>query len=488
MDEHVLDRSMWELFEHAPCGYVLMLPNGKITRINQTVVDWIGRSREHLLEGRFQDLLTIAGKIFYENQFAPLLRLQGSAHGVAFDLAREGREPLPVLVSSVQNLDDQGAPALIASVLIDATDRRAYERELLHRRLQVEQLAAIVTASSDAIVTTTAHGSILTWNAGAARLFGRTTPDVVGRDVSEILPSLDVRSTFANPGGQLITASAVHLETVASRADQSQIDVSVDATAHLGPLGDVATISFVVRDMSEQRAIERLQQEFLAMTSHELRNPLAVIKARAQLMRRRGYSESAVDAILSSAEDLDRLINDLMLASQIQAERLTLYTTVSDLVAEARAAAEEFADRGFAIRFETAAVEGSVRVEVDRARMHQVFANLLTNAVKYSGECPDVIVRVGHDDHEARVEVIDHGIGIAPEIQPYVFDRFFRAEPTASRIQGVGLGLFITRRIVEAHGGSISVASEPGQGSTFTVRLPCATERLGAAPEPATRL
>ena len=136
---------------------------------------------------RFQDLLTVPGRIYYENQYFPLLRLQGSVNEVAFDVIRPGREPLPVLMSSIQRTGADGRPALIASTVFDATDRRAYERELLLARRNAEQLAAVVTTSSDAIVSMSPTGIVQTWNAGAERLFGYSAAAMVGDDLRDLL-------------------------------------------------------------------------------------------------------------------------------------------------------------------------------------------------------------------------------------------------------------------------------------------------------------
>jgi signal transduction histidine kinase len=109
-----------------------------------------------------------------------------------------------------------------------------------------------------------------------------------------------------------------------------------------------------------------------------------------------------------------------------------------------------------------------------------VFANLLTNAVKYSPGGREIVVRVERDGAAARVQVIDQGVGVPAEALPRLFDRFYRVSETARGASGLGLGLYISRRIVEAHGGTIAVASVPGQGSTFTVTLPLgAPDRSG---------
>ena len=471
MNDDILKETLQELYEQAPCGYIFTLPNGTLTRVNQTFLTMTGYARDELVPStRFQELLTVPGMIFYENQYAPLLHMQGSVQEVAFDLVRKDGGRLPVLVNSVQRSDD-GRPLLVASTVFDATHRRRYEQELLTARRKVEQLAAIVTDAGDAILTASPDGVVKSWNTGAERLFGCLAHGAIGQPLRDFLAPTGADAECTRIVGELRAGRSVHLDTVAVWTDGRQVDVSVGLTPHLGPLGELSDVALIIRDVSERRALERLRHEFLAMASHELRNPVAAIRGHAQLMRRRGaYSERSVDTIVDQADQLRRLIDDLLLASQIEADRLDLHLAETDVVAEAHAAAEDVrADRP------------TLRIEVppeplvmlaDRQRLRQVFANLLTNAIKYSPDGSEVVLCVARADVEARVSVTDRGVGIPPEALPHLFDRFFRAEGAAERAQGLGLGLYITHRIVEAHGGRMGVESMLGRGSTFTVTLP----------------
>ena len=479
MNDAPPDDGLEALYEEAPCGFVVTGPDGTIRRANRTLLSWIGHERGDVVAARrFQDLLTVPGRIYYENQYFPLLRLQGSVKGVAFDLVCRGRAPLPVLVDAVQRTDAAGRPVLITSALFDATDRRAYERELLRARRSAEQLAAVVVASGDAILSTSAAGEIRTWNAGAERLFGYAARDVVGRNVADILsPGID-DAGWRRLLAELRAGRPVHLETVGRHAEGRLVDVSVGLTPHPDPLGHLAAASAIIRDIGERREIERLQQEFLAMVAHELRSPLAGIKGHAQLLRRRAaYSERAVDAIVAQADRLGRLIDDLLLAALVEADRLELAPEETDLVAEARAAAEALGIDERVVRLE--ADDGPIPVAADRQRLGQVLANLLANAIKYSPKGWEIVVRVGREAREARVAVVDRGVGIARGALPRLFDRFYRAPGAATRTAGLGLGLYISHQIVAAHGGRIEVESEPGRGSTFTVVLPLVRDAAG---------
>jgi len=137
-----------DLFENAPCGYLSTLANGRISRANRTFSTWTGFTSEHLVGRRFLDLLNIAGKIYYETHFAPLLRMQGSFNEVALDLVRADGKALPVLVNAVVRRDEAGGIRFIRVTVFNATDRRRYERELLEARRAAEQTGLALRTST----------------------------------------------------------------------------------------------------------------------------------------------------------------------------------------------------------------------------------------------------------------------------------------------------------------------------------------------------
>jgi PAS domain S-box-containing protein len=142
LDGALLEESAEELYEYAPCGYLSTLPDGTIVRMNHTFAEWTGVSREIVLAGtKFQTLLTIGSRIYYETHYAPLLRMQGVANEIAFEIVRADGRILPVLVNSSQKRDADGTPLLNRITLFDSTDRRRYERELLLARRKAEQVA-----------------------------------------------------------------------------------------------------------------------------------------------------------------------------------------------------------------------------------------------------------------------------------------------------------------------------------------------------------
>jgi signal transduction histidine kinase len=232
---------------------------------------------------------------------------------------------------------------------------------------------------------------------------------------------------------------------------------------------------------AEAEAAARAREEFLSIAAHELRTPLTTIKGFVQMLARQarepGFGVEPARTFIASLETqvgrLETLVSDLLDVSRIGQGRLALRPTRCDLVEIAMAVLAQFEnapERQERHRLRLVA-PGPVVGIWDDGRIEQVLVNLVSNALKYS-EGGDVVVGVTREGDAAVVTVRDEGIGIAPQDQARLFEPFVRSERTVRSVRGTGLGLFISRRIVEAHGGGISVDSRPGEGSTFTVRLP----------------
>jgi signal transduction histidine kinase len=240
----------------------------------------------------------------------------------------------------------------------------------------------------------------------------------------------------------------------------------------------ITTLALGSAIAERNRAIEA-RDEFLSIASHELSTPLTALSLQVQSQQRalqRGGSDAEVmrghsEATSRMVGRLARLIRELLDISRVSTGKLRLEREEVDLAAVIREAVarleEQIAQAGCAV---TVLAKEPVRGRWDRARLDQVADNLIANAIKFGGGKPVEIV-VGGNGDTARLEVHDHGIGIAPADQNRVFDRFERAV-SRRRFAGFGLGLWIARQVVEAHGGTISLSSQPGLGSTFTVELP----------------
>jgi len=239
-----------------------------------------------------------------------------------------------------------------------------------------------------------------------------------------------------------------------------------------------------LRALAEESA--RVREEFLSIATHELRTPLAGLRGYLQLAQQaldRGQHDrvrSAFGAALRQSDHLAALIAQLLDASKAQAGALIVEpvtTDISDLVGRS-VEAERLTSETH--RWVTD-IAPDLRANVDPVRFAEVVGNLLDNAVKFTPAGGTIMVRLSGDTAEVRLAVADQGIGITPDRVDRIFERFYRAHDDRG-LGGLGLGLYITRQIVQRHGGEIAVESEPGRGSTFVVRLPRSTAEITPPP------
>jgi PAS domain S-box-containing protein len=244
----------------------------------------------------------------------------------------------------------------------------------------------------------------------------------------------------------------------------------------------------------ETQEADRRKDEFLAMLSHELRNPLAPIRNALHLISLPGApAETAARArevLGRQVQHLVRLVDDLLDVSRVMRGRIELRkepVELASVVARAVETAQPLIDAA-GHQLAVSLPAEPLRVEGDLVRLAQVVANLLNNAAKYTERGGRVTLRVGPADGMAMLSVKDTGIGIAPELLPHVFDLFVQADQSLARSQGgLGIGLTLVRSLTELHGGSVQARSEgPGRGSEFIIRLPLLSGQTAAAPPPET--
>ncbi|MFC8733664.1 sensor histidine kinase [Luteimicrobium sp. NPDC057192] len=243
----------------------------------------------------------------------------------------------------------------------------------------------------------------------------------------------------------------------------------------------------LAEDRTEARRTEAIRRDFVVNVSHELKTPVGALALLAETVQDAADDPEAVrrfaGRIVTESERLSALVHEIIELSRLQAESAAQQVTVvpaSDVVEEAAARARTNAQsKGIRI-----AVGGDLdaRLYGDHALLVTAVRNLLDNAVAYSGEHSQVAVGVRQVDDLVEIAVVDEGIGIAPEDQDRVFERFFRVDPARSRATGgTGLGLSIVKHVAADHGGDVTVWSEPGHGATFTLRIPAAPDDVPRA-------
>jgi two-component system, LuxR family, sensor kinase FixL len=361
----------------------------------------------------------------------------------------------------------------------------------------------LLDAAPDAIVIADAQGRIVLVNLQTERLFGYDRGELIGEPVEVLIPRRYRgahpryrEGYFAEPRVRPMGAGQLALFGLRKNGQEFPAEIS------LSPLHTDSGVLAItaIRDITERKRIEeeqarrvkaeealRLRDEFLSIAAHELRTPLTTLHMQAQagklLLARggddiQGHIAARIDAIDRAARRMTGLIDQLLDLSRITSGRLRLEREEADAVVVVRGAIEaleeELERAGSELVFDA---PESLHGEWDAMRLEQVVTNLVSNAVKY-GEGKPIEVSLMERNGTAVIEVRDHGIGIAPEDQLRMFQRFERLV-SHHHYGGFGLGLWIAREIVEAHGGSIRVWSEVGAGATFTVELP------RAAPETA---
>jgi PAS domain S-box-containing protein len=368
-----------------------------------------------------------------------------------------------------------------ACVAVDAAVRRL-------EGVDRSRLAAIVESSDDAIISIDMDGVITSWNRGAERLYGYSAGEVVGRPVALLIPEDHIDDSPVIMERLRRGERIEHYETVRIARDGRRIDVSLTVSPIRNAEGTIVGASKIARDISERKRLieqlreqDRLKDEFLATLAHELRNPLAPIRTGVQLIRRAGHNpallEKACPMMERQLEQMVRLIDDLLDVSRISRDKLELRREWVELSAVVQSAVEtsrpliEAASHTLTVSLP----EEPVLLDADAVRLAQAFSNLLNNAAKYTERGGHIWLTAESNGSagEAVVRVRDSGIGIPADRLPHIFEMFVQLDRSDRSQGGLGIGLTLAQRLIQLHGGSISVASEgPGTGSEFTVRLP----------------
>jgi len=389
-----------------------------------------------------------------------------------------------VVITALRNRD--GTVGGFAKVTRDLSERRAAEEEARRFRLLVESV------KDYAIFILGPGGHVATWNAGAERIKGYCPSEIIGQHFSKFYPRKDVEEGKCER--ELDEASSVgrfEEEGWRVRKDGTRFWANVVITALRNQDGALVGFAKVTRDLTERKAAEeervrlaeaheaeRRNQEFLAIMGHEMRNPLApMVTAVHRIRLRRGRDCDEEIAVLGrQLGHMKRLVDDILDASRFLRSDVRLNRNVveiGDVLANAVDVVASLLDEK---RHKLAidVPKSDLLVEVDAARMVQVFGNLLNNAAKYTNENGVITLSATASLDQVTVTIADNGIGIQADVLPRVFELFTQAEQGIDRrYGGLGIGLAVVKRLVANHGGDVTAESAgANRGSRFTVRLP----------------
>lgn len=351
------------------------------------------------------------------------------------------------------------------------------------RTTQLSQTAArqstVLGGMIEGVVAVDARQRIVLANEAARRLFDFRPPTVEGRSLLEVIRNHALHEAVTSV---LTTSEPQRFEV--RRAGPSAMCVDI----HVQPLPGVPCpgVVLVIHDTTELRRLESIRREFVANVSHELKTPLSSIKAYTETLQNGALSDPEMSKrflgrIEEQTERLTRLIMDMLMLARIESDHqafeivpVDVPPVVQKCVDDYRSAAEA---KRITMRAElddvTTGGAATCRVRADREGLREILDNLLDNAIKYTPEGGSVTVLWRSNGAMAQIAVRDSGIGIKPEDQERIFERFYRVDKARSReLGGTGLGLSIVKHLAQSMNGTVAVDSEVGKGSTFTIELP----------------
>ena len=405
---------------------------------------------------------------------------------VGITYAAVGRiiRPLNQLKQGVEAITPEKTDKL---VVVESTDEigdlaaafNDMQRELTARlsdlRENNEALATVLGSMDEGIIAVDADEKVLLANDASRTLLDSVLVDHVGRPLLEVARSLPLQQAMQ----ESLTNNRT-LQTEFEATGEPRRALSLRATCLPG--NPCPGVVLVLRDVSELRRLENLRQEFVANVSHELKTPLAAIKAYAETLSLGAVNDTEnnlgfVARIEEQADRLHQLILDMIQIARIESGQESFEITDVDLGDVMESCAAQYANEANLknIRFAIEPPDESIVVSADEDGTRIILENLIDNAIKYTSENGEITVRFRRDGSSAVLEVQDTGIGIAEQDQLRIFERFYRADKARSRdLGGTGLGLSIVKHLTHAFGGSVGLESELGKGSKFTVRLPLA--------------
>ncbi len=365
----------------------------------------------------------------------------------------------------------------------------AVQNAQLYTRVSQEnqRMAALMNSAADGIIILTSGHVVESCNTSFARMFGEPAGQLAGRLHEEIIrwqtPPQGLTLERAEAGGWPLSAHTnLYVEGDLVRPhNQHPLPVGITYAPLLTEEGTLVNVIATVRDITRFRQAEELKSTFISIISHELKTPVALIKGYVSTLRREDADwdpaivKDSLEVIEEEADRLTGLIENLLDASRLQAGALPIKRSDVNLPALAGRMAERFRTQSSRHTFAVDFPDPFPILLADETRLEQVLSNLISNAIKYA---PDGEIRISGQARPDQVIVCvsDQGPGIAPGDAPYIFDRFYRSPDAARQTKGAGLGLYLSRAIIEAHGGRIWVDTGVEQGASICFSLPRSAE------------
>lgn len=379
---------------------------------------------------------------------------------------------------SFTNNDQQLLQTFADQAAIAVFNAKLYSQVIIEK----QRLDALIDSAADGIVILNPDHSIERVNDAFERIYGQTDDELRGKQHNDVIQwikqpdgmTLDLAE--AN-GWPFVNTVNLYVEGDLKQFERHHVPVGITYAPLLTADRRLRNIIVTVRDITHFRNADEMKATFISIVSHELRTPVALIKGYASTLRRddamwdKAIIQDSLSVIEDEADHLTHMINDLLDASRLQAGGLALNRTDLALGVLAKTLASRFQTQTKQHTIKTDFPEDLPVILADETRVTQVLKNLISNAIKYSGE-GEITISGSVQGNNVVITVTDSGPGIDPSDMPHVFDRFYRADKAARKTKGAGLGLYLARAIIEAHGGRIWINQQERHGASISFSLP----------------
>ncbi len=471
LDSHRRSRdSLQRIVETIIDPLIVVDKQGLIVQINNAALNLLSSDPARVINRPLSDLFPNTPVVLLRAEFAAGL-LTAHVENLETVIRNSQGQNIPVLFSSApcgRESDEFGVVCIIKDVTELMAVRNSREKALILAEDARRRIDVLLRSVPDGLIVTNALGQIQMINTPAEKLLGDCFEKTV-RDVAvQLLKESGVRSReidipLAGNGNGALRVVQVHASEV--------YDIK----------GLVSGLVMLLRDVSRERSMDQMKNEFISTAAHELRTPLTSILGYSELMldpaneerfsaeEQRGFMQE----ILSRAETLARIIDDLLSISRIESgQPLSLEISPVDISIVIERVVQQFKLTSKTHNYELRLPNERMLVDVDSGRLQQVLENLLSNAVKYSEE--DSLIRVtGEMDSDSyQIIIEDQGIGMLPEQQAKIFEKFYRVDYSNTKSSGLGIGMSIVKQIIDGHGGTIGIISNLGEGTRIELSLP----------------
>jgi signal transduction histidine kinase len=346
-----------------------------------------------------------------------------------------------------------------------------------------KRMDALLDSAADGILILSPGHMVTRCNPAFARMLEKPVSDIVSKshgDVIDLTCHEDMLTLEqAEAGGWPLTPNAtLYVEGDLQRQSGVPLPVGITYAPLISEEGNLLNIIATVRDITRFREAEEIKSTFISVISHELKTPVALIKGYVGTLRRedanwdREIVKDSLEVIEEEADRLTGLIENLLDASRLQSGGLSINSADVDLAILAERIAKRFQTQSSIHKIIVDFPENFPIVNGDETRLEQVLSNLVSNAIKYSPEGGEIRIRAQVRPTTVIICISDQGPGVAPEDIPHIFDRFYRSSLAKRTTKGAGLGLYLARAVIEAHGGRIWVDPQPGKGARICFSIP----------------